>query len=198
VIGSFIFFTDELALVRSKYFWIGMILLVSGFVGMNINQGNLDSFESTGLWIIVGQAFFLACYGISMRYYMRGINPIYSFSIICMYTTVGLLIIMFLFGNPSELFEMKTSRVGMLILSAFIGISFSHILFYDALEHLGVSISNGCLLFAPFLTIIGSYVIFDEKFSPIQWLFGISLLIGAFLLLLAQQHLGSKSKNSTS
>lgn len=195
VFGSFIMFPDELALIRSSYFWAGLVLLVAGFVGMNIAQGNLiASGNWEGLLIIIGHAFFIACYGIAMRHYMRGVNPLFSFSIICMYSSVLLIVIMFLFGTPSDLLQMKWSRIVMLIISALIGIAFSHVFFYDAIEHLGVSISNGCLLFAPFLTIVSSYFIYGETFRSIQWLFGFGLMCGASFLLIAQQHLGERKR----
>jgi drug/metabolite transporter (DMT)-like permease len=191
ILLSFALFPDERALKRSPYFWYGLALLVIGFVGMNDISDPFKSYQSwIGLLIVLGNSLFLAMYGVSVRYYMRGVQPWISFSIICMYTAAGLFVLMAMFGNMSDLACMTPPRVGLLILSAIMGIAFAHVTYYYAIEHLGVSISSGCQLSLPFLTIIGSYYFFGETFTLRQWIFGLGVLGGAALLLMAQRHLG--------
>ncbi|MGC9327576.1 MAG: DMT family transporter [Candidatus Hinthialibacter sp.] len=191
ILASFALFPDELALVRSPYFWGGMLLLLIGFIGLNVSRETFQSKESwKGILLIFGNAVFLGLYGVSVRYFMRGVKPWVSFPIICIYTAAGLLIIMLLFGTTSDLMLMKPHRLVVLVISALVGIAFAHVTFYYAIEHLGASISAGCQLSLPFITTIGSYFIYGETFSITQWLFGLGLLGGAGLLLLAQKHLG--------
>lgn len=191
ILASFTLFPDELALIRSQYFWYGLLLLVIGFVGMNENIGLFQSRASwIGLLIVLGNSFFLGMYGVSVRYTMRGIPPWISFSIICMYTAAGLFVLMALFGTMRDLTVMQPHRIGILILSSIMGIAFAHVTYYYAIEHLGASISAGCQLSLPFLTIIGSNYLFGETFTVRQWMFGLALLGGAALLLMAQRHLG--------
>lgn len=196
VFASFILFPDERALIRSSYFWIGLFLLGVGFIGINAMRGTALTRESwTGIFIMLGNAVFLGMYGVSVRYYMRGVKPWISFPIICIYTAIGLAVLMVFMGDMHALAAMKPHRIGVLILSSLVGIAFAHVTYYYAIEHLGASISAGCQLCLPFLTTIGSYFIYGETFTPGQWIFGMGLLGGAGLLLMAQKHLGIASNS---
>ncbi len=191
ILASFLLFPDELALIRSPYFWGGVFLLAAGFIGLNVLRGTLQSKESwTGILLVLGNAVFLGMYGVSVRYWMRGIRPWISFPIICIYTTVGLVILMIYFGNIHDVSLMRPSRFILLLVSALLGIAFSHVTYYYAIEHLGTSISDGCQLSLPFITAIGSYFIYGEQFTFGQWICGLGLLGGAALLLMAQKYLG--------
>ena len=190
IIFSFLIFPDERPLIHSIIFWFGLFLSVSGFVGMNWLSGKpLSGGSLTGLLLVLGNGIFLGLYGVSVRYSMRGAQPWISFPIICLYTSLGVLPIMFLFGEPSRLGLLPFSEWGMLALSSVIGIGLAHVFFYYAIEYLGVSITNGCHLTGPFLTAVGSYIIFGEVFTLGQWLSGILILAGAFWLLKAQLQL---------
>ncbi|MBD3266983.1 EamA family transporter [bacterium] len=191
ILFSFAVFPDELQLIHSKYFWGGIALCLLGFVGMNVLQGNFQGeITVVGIIFILLHGLFMGLYGVSVRYYLRGVKPWLSFAVICTYTSIGLFILMLLLGEPSRLFEMEPSRFVLLCVSALVGISFAHILFYHSIIHLGVSISSGCRLLMPFLTASGSYFIFREIFSVGQWLSGLLIIAGAGLLMVSQRHLG--------
>ncbi|HOL96564.1 MAG TPA: DMT family transporter [bacterium] len=191
ILASFALFADERALIRSSYFWWGLALLTAGFLGMYaMQEAALTKAAWTGLWIVLGHSVFVAFYGVAVRHYMRGIQPWHSFAVICVYTTAGLLVIMFAWGNPGELLDMGFEGLSLLALSSLIGIAFAHVTFYYSLEYLGASISSGCQLAVPFFTTAGSYFLFGERFTLSQWIAGIGLLAGAVLLLMAQRHLG--------
>jgi len=190
---SFIIFADERRLISSHYFWLGLITCIAGFVGLNLAQGNLSSTTTwTGLFVVLGHALFIGMYGVSIRYYMRGVKPWYSFPIICVYTSVILFALMWIFGEPHRFLEMQPHRMGIVVFSSLVGIAVAHVAFYYSLEHLGVSISSSSGLIMPFLTAIGSFFIFGEIFSTGQLTSGVMLLVGAGLLLWAQQHLGGR------
>ncbi|MBI1387688.1 MAG: EamA family transporter [bacterium] len=188
---SFILFPDELALIRSRLFWSGAVISISGFVAMNLLRGRAFSgATSTGLLILFAHMIFIGMYGVSVRYFMRGIDPWISFPIICTYTGSGLFVLMFLFGEPVRLFQMSEGRFGVLLFSAVLGIALAHTLYYYAINEVGVSISTSCSLTTPFLTSIGSYFIFHEVLTVGQWIAGLVIFCGAMLLLIAQRHLG--------
>lgn len=191
VILSFIVFHDERALIRSPRFWIGLALCVTGFVGLNL-LGDEFSSKTTGfgVLIIVAHALFASLYSITVRHYTRGIPPWISFPVICAYTSIGMIILMMLFGEPSRLLDLSTDRWVLLMISSIIGIALAHVCFYAAIAGLGVSISSGCILLMPFYTAAMSYWIYGERFTPAQWASGIFILLGAGVLLFAQQHLG--------
>ncbi len=193
LLGSFILFPDELALARSKTFWFGLFLCVVGFIGINAARGNLSAEGNwKGVLIMVACTCFYGFYGVTVRYSMRGIKPWISFPIICIYTSFCLLIFMFLFGEPARLLDMTVSRLGVVAISAIIGIACAHVFFYYAIEHLGVSICNGCQFVIPFITSTASYFIFEEIFTVPQIVYGVILIGGAGLLLKAQKYLKIK------
>lgn len=190
---SLFLFVDEMPLVRSKTFWTGALICLTGFIGMNLLAGTTSSsVTTTGLIVLLLFAFFMAMYGVSVRYWMQGIDPWISFPVICIYTSCGLFVIMWVFGEPSQLLDMQPSRIGILLFSAVIGIAMGHTFYYYALEHIGVSICSGVSLMSPFLTAIGSYFIYHEVLTLGQWLSGIFIFAGAMCLLSAQRHLGHR------
>lgn len=186
VAGSLLAFGDERPLARRAPFWLGLALCAAGFIGMNL-PGNGASVTWTGLAIITIQAFFMAGYVMSVRYFMRGVRPWIAFPVICAYTSAALFVLMFLLGEPSRLLDMGADRLAVLALSSFVGIALAHVVYYYAIEHIGVAISSGVGLLSPFLTAAGSYWIFGERLSWTQWLFGVLLLCGAGLLMREQQ-----------
>ncbi len=190
---SLILFIDERALVRSKIFWAGAIVCLGGFIGMNVLSESLySSVTMTGLIILLCFAFFMAMYGVSVRYWMQGIDPWISFPVICIYTSIGLFIMMWMFGEPARLLDLSSGRLTVLAISAVIGIALGHTFYYYSLEHIGVSICAGVSLVTPFLTAIGSYFIFQEVLSFGQWVSGTLIFFGAMCLLSAQRHLGKR------
>lgn len=187
IAASFLLFQDELQLIYSKAFWAGICLCILGFIGMNVLKGNFQGqLTGIGLAIILAQSFFMGLYGVSVRYYLRGIPPWISFAVICFYTSVGLVTLMLFLGEPSRLGTLSAGRWVVLCISSVIGIALAHVFFYHAIMHVGVSISNGVKLLMPFLTAIGSYFLFQEVFSLGQWLSGVLILLGAGMLLYSQ------------
>jgi len=195
LLGSFALFPDELPLLKSKIFWAGIGLCTAGFVGINIVSGKLLTGGTlTGILIMLGCTIFYGLYGVSIRYSMRGIKPWIAFPIICIYTSVFLIIFMFMFGKPHRILLMNGDRIVLLGLSSLFGIAMGHVFYYYAIEHIGVSICSGCQFVNPFITAVASYFIFGEIFTVKQIMFGLTLVGGAALLLLAQRHLGLKHK----
>lgn len=197
IVIAFVVFPDERMLVHSWRFWVGLVLCVSGFVGMNVlGDVHTSPLTLTGVLIVLGHALFASIYSISVRHFMRGIRPWVSFPIICNYTSVVMLILMVMWGNPADLFTLSEWGWVMLVLSAVLGVGIAHTCFYYAIENIGVSISAGCVLMMPFITSAGSYVLYGEQFSPGQWTSGILIFAGAGLLILAQQNLGDSPEPS--
>ena len=71
----------------------------------------------------------------------------------------------------------------LLVLSAMIGIAFSHVFLYRAIHTLGPVITEGGLSIQPFVTAVGAGIILGEHLLPAQWLGGILLVISCLCLL---------------
>ncbi len=187
IAGSFIIFIDERYLLRSKMFWFGLVIALLGFIGLSY-YGNNISLSGTffGVILILISSVFMASYGLAVKKYFNDTNAIVSFSIIAFYTAIGIITLMFLFGEPNKLTQIPITILMLIAISAFIGINMAHVLFYVALKHIGVTISYSVSLFSAFFTAILSYLLFDEKLTFFQWVAGTLIIIGGLLTILAK------------
>lgn len=189
-LGAFILFADERVLLRSKLFWVGMTAVVAGSIGtVFLGHAPIGHMTATGIILGASSGAFFGMYGVCVRYFMRGIPSMTSFSVISLYTASGLVVMMFLFGQQGgmRVFELSAFNWFILILSALIGIAICHVSYYAAIARLGVAISTAIVQLAPFLCAIGAYVLFDEVLSRGQWTSGFVMIAGAMLLLAAEQ-----------
>ncbi len=188
--GAFVLFADERVLLRSRLFWVGMTAIVAGSIGtVFLGHAPIGSATATGILLGATSGAFFGLYGVSVRYYMRGIPSMTSFSVISLYTASVLVALMLAFGESHGLrvLDLSTKNWFVLILSALIGIAICHVSYYAAIARLGVAVSTAIVQLAPFLCAIGAYVWFDEVLSRWQWTSGFVMIAGAMMLLAAEQ-----------
>lgn len=192
VLGSFILFADERALIRSRRFWIGLILSLIGFVYMITAGKTIPSgAKLTGILISVFCSVFWALYGLTVRRNMRAFNARLSFSVISLYTAIGMLILMLLVGDYQVISELPASIILTIFLSAIIGLAIAHVSFYVTVRRIGIAIPSSFNLLSAFITAVVSWFLFQERLSPVQWGAGLLLITGALLLLWAQEKVKS-------
>lgn len=190
MLGAFVLFADERVLLRSKLFWAGMSAIVAGSIGtVFLGHAPIGHMTATGIILGASSGAFFGLYGVCVRYYMRGIPSMTSFSVISLYTATGLVVMMLLFadGRGRQVFDLSAYNWFILILSALIGIAICHVSYYAAIARLGVAISTAIVQLAPFLCAIGAYVWFEEVLSRWQWTSGFVMIAGAMMLLVAEQ-----------
>ena len=189
-LGAFVLFADERILLRSKLFWVGMLAIVAGSIGtVFLGHAPIGQLTATGIVLGATSGAFFGLYGVCVRYYMRGIPSMTSFSVISLYTAAGLVATMLLFadGRGGQVFDLSAFNWFILMLSALIGIAICHVSYYAAIARLGVAVSTAIVQLAPFLCAIGAYFVFDEVLSRWQWTSGFIMIAGAMLLLTAEQ-----------
>ncbi len=210
-IGAFMLFPAERALIRTRGYILGGLLLVLGMSGMlffetpdssiaqathtgAVRGSTASYFEGVALAILSGMLF--AGYGLAVRKYMHGISPVLAFATICQYTAAVMLVLMVVFGENFGLsvLNMKLDQIGWLLMSAVVGIAIGHVFYYIAIARLGVAISAGVLQLQPFLVAIGSMILFDEILSVVQWLGGGIAVTGAVLMLGVQWAIGRRAR----
>lgn len=184
---AFMIFPDERRAMRQKMFWAGCLLCLTGVLGLILAGKGLPAEAKVfGVGLALAYSVVLSFYGVSVRYYTRGVAPWVSFPIISIYTTWGLLIIMFLFGRPMDLAKLSGGDLTILVISAIVGIALGHTFYYHAIAHFGVSVCSGVMQLQPFFTALGSFFLFGEKLNGWQWIFGLLILGGAMNVLGAQ------------
>lgn len=188
VIASFFFFADERVLIRSKRFWFGLTFSIIGFIFIITGGEALPhGAKLTGILIAVVCSVFWAFYGITVRRNMKGIDSRLAFTVICMYTSIGTLFFMFLFGDYQAVFTLPPNIILLILISSIMGIAIAHVLFYVAMQSIGVAIASTFNLLSAFITAVFSFFLFQEVLNMVQWNAGLLLVLGAILLLWAQE-----------
>lgn len=190
---SLIVFREERPLARSKRFWAGLALSLAGLFGVLYFK---EDFTATGtrIGIIIGlaQAFTWAVYTIAVKISLRDIDSRSGFSVISIYTTAGLAICAFVFGDPAKTLDMGAQPWLAVVFSAVTAIALGHVLYYTAIKRIGATIPMLVILTQPLVVFSLSSVIFHERLTGLQLLFGAGLLLGSGLSIWAQQHLRPK------
>ena len=209
VLGAAIFFAAERRVIRSPIFLSGIFLVIGGTIGtMLLGKDGLPTGSTLfGVILAVAAGAGFAAYALAVRHWMHGINAIHSFAIISLYTAIGMVTLMVLFGERDGLAALDligqplgegTDRVpipflldqfGMLLLSSLVGIALGHVAYYYAIAKLGVAVSSGVIQLQPFFVSIASLMIFGEQLTPWQWVAGTIAVLGASLLLVVQHFL---------
>ncbi len=187
---SLIAFPEERALVRSKRFWMGLVLSATGLVGVMYYRVDLDTARTTtGILIALAAAFTWGIYTVSARIAFRDIDSRSAFSVTSLYTSVGLGVFALLFGRVGDCAGMGAWQWACVVISAVVAIAFAHTSYYAAMKRIGATIPALVILAQPLIVLAMSSVVFGESFRAVQLLFGVVLLIGSALAIWAQQHL---------
>jgi drug/metabolite transporter (DMT)-like permease len=188
-LGAFVLFADERVLLRSGYFWAGLLAVVAGSVG-TVFLGSAPIAGATATGIILGatSGLLFGLYGVAVRATMRGIPAMTSFSVISLYTATALVVCMVIWGDRGGMAVIDLSAFNwmMLIISAIVGIAICHVSYYAAIARLGVAVSTAIVQLSPFLCAIGAMILFHELLTRGQWASGFLMIAGAMLLLTAE------------
>jgi len=187
---SFAFFADERPLVKSKRFWVGLGLSVIGVIGVLYYKVDLAATKTiTGIVIALATAFMWGVYTVSVRIAFRDTDSRSGFSVISIYTVVGLFVLGLLFGRLQDCVTMGGWQWACIVISGVMCIAFGHVLYYAAMRRIGATIPALVILAQPFTVLAISNVVFGESLNVFQLVFGLVLLAGSALAIWAQQHL---------
>jgi len=187
---SLILFVDERTLVKSKRFWIGILLSVAGLVTVVVSKYDFYFSNSlTGILITLAAAITWSVYSVCAKIAFRKIDVRIGFSIVSIYTAAGLAPLAFIFGEPSQALHIGLYPWAAVIISAILSIALAHTLFYASIKRIGATIPAVVQQLSPYATLLISMVVFAERLNLVQWLGGIVLVAGAALAIWAQQHL---------
>ncbi len=203
VLGAAILFAPERVIMKTRGFVIGVLLVVLGTMGtiMLSPHGIPKGATLSGVLLAITAGAGFAGYALAVRYWMHGINPIHAFAIISLYTAIGMVILMVIFGkdqgmvaldligqpiSESQHLRVPIDKFTMLMLSALIGVALGHVAYYYAIARLGVAVSSGVIQLQPFFVSIASFWLFHEYLTLWQWISGSIAVLGATLILLVQ------------
>ena len=187
---SLIFFVDERALLKSVYFWIGLLCSWVGIIGVIRFQADFSFQTSLGGAILpIASSIAWAVYTLTAKVLFKGIDSRISFAVITLYMAAGLGTLAYLFGTPSDLAAMDAKGWANLVSSGISAIALAHVFYYIAIQRIGATIPAMTLLATPFCTIIASRLIYGETLTTGQLAFGAILIGGAAAAIFAQRDL---------
>jgi drug/metabolite transporter (DMT)-like permease len=203
--GAAVLFASERRIVRTPGFLAGVALVILGTSGtIFFNPAGIGGATAFGVVLSVTAGLLYACYALSVRHFMQGVNPLTAFAVISQYTAIALLPPMFIWGESgashwwhgSKVLELAGSEVALLALSSVIGIGLGHTFYYVSIARLGVAVSSGVVQLQPILVSIASMAIFGERMTGPQWACGGAAIAGAGIILYAQHRLGRNASPS--
>jgi len=187
---SLVFFREERSLIKSKRFWMGMALSVAGVIGVLCFKEDFAAKKTlTGIVLALSMALMWAVYTLSAKIAFKDIDSRQGFSVITIYTVVGLSMLACCFGDLSRCSDMRVPQWGIVIVSGVTSIAFAHVLYYTAMRRIGATIPALIVLAQPFTILPISHMIFAESLSILQILSGVILLFGSGLAVWSQEHL---------
>jgi drug/metabolite transporter (DMT)-like permease len=194
MVFALLLFPDERCLLRSRLFWAGLPLCVAGVIGVMVFK---EGFAVKGT--VVGILLTLACglswgaYTVSVRHFFRDVESRTGFAVIAVYTTVGLLVLALIFGEPLQGLHIPPGAWAAVVGSGLLGIAFGHVFYYVAIKRIGATISALFMLITPLGVYAVTSHLFGETLGVKQWIAGLVLLLGAALVLWSQRSLGRVS-----
>jgi drug/metabolite transporter (DMT)-like permease len=188
-IGAALFFASERRIIWSPGFMIGLGMVAGGTAGTIIlGEGFGEQATVFGVTLAILAGLLFACYALSVRYYMRGINAIVAFAAISQYTAGAMIVLMLILGDRmgAAALDLGGGQFALLLISAVIGIALGHVFYYMSINRLGVAVSSGVIQLQPFLVVTGSFFLFGEKLTHWQLLSGMIAIAGAAVILSVQ------------
>lgn len=212
VVGAALMFASERRVIRSPVFVVGVLLVILGTLGTVLmgKEGLPAGSTLAGVLLAVAAGAGFAAYALAVRKCMHGFGAIHSFAAISLYTAVGMVGLMVVFGERYGLTALDligrpigagaeesaaaetagavfpADLFGFLLLSALIGIALGHVAYYYAIARLGVAVSSGVVQLQPFFVSLASLAIFGELLTGWQWASGTVAVFGAVLILVVQ------------
>jgi drug/metabolite transporter (DMT)-like permease len=190
--GAAMLFPGERRVIRSPLFMVGLVVVTCGTLGTVLLGKGLGPTTTWGAAIAVTSGLFFAAYGLAVRRYLHGVNPLVAFAAISQYTAAAMVLLMVVFArrHGAEPVDLSAYRFSMLLLSSVIGIGLGHTFYYIAIARLGVAVSAGVIQLQPLIVAVASFAIFGERLTPAQWAAGSLAIAGAGLILYVQHRMG--------
>lgn len=177
------FFPEERHIIRQWQFQVGTLLGLLGAFGVIwFQSGGEDRHVAwRGLLIAFTATFCWALYAVLVKRPSAQLGAIRSFGVISFITSALSLPPTLLFGRIDAPLHAGAQVNLILIISAVTCITMAHVLYYVAIQEVGVALAQTLQLLCPLGALALSAWIFHERLTQAQLISAAILLIGAFL-----------------
>jgi drug/metabolite transporter (DMT)-like permease len=194
------FFPEERVVIRQWQFQVGTLLGLIGAFGVIWFQADVTSLAAAspsgggheqhvalpGLVIAFTATFCWALYGVLIKRPSAQLGSIRSFGLVSFITSALLLPLTLAFGKIGTPFHAGMHANLVLIISAVTCITLAHVLYYVAINEIGVALSQSLQLLCPAIAMALSAWFYGERLAHAQIWSAAILLIGAFLAMRAK------------
>ena len=192
---SLVFLPQERTLLKRKRLWLSLVLSVIGVSGVLWGKEDFSTSGSLrGIVLILACACFWGLYTVSIRISFRKTNSHLGFSIVSLYTSLGLWLGALCAGQIRTCLHIGWRVWTLVVLSAITSIALAHVCYYGAIRRLGPTIPALVILVQPFLILLMSRFFFDEHLNIYQLIFGVVLISGAACAIWAQKDMANRSQ----
>ena len=180
---ALIFFPEERHILRRWQFQVGTLLGLVGAVGVFWFQPGTDTAHVAirGLLIAFVATTCWALYGVLVKRPSARLGPIRSFGVVSLITSTLLFPLTCAFGNVATPLQVSWIVNLILAVSAVTCITTAHVLYYVAIQEIGVALAQTLQLLCPLGALLLSAWIFHERLTVAQNCSAAILLFGAFL-----------------
>ena len=199
---SFVFAAFAFVIVGTVVI-VGIFFVVAGTVATILLRPSGDSTNAgmnvpLGVSLSIGSGLLYAAYALSVRRCMHGMPPLQAFAAVSQYTAIVMVGLMFVFAKDlgSAPLSLEPWKLGLLLLSAVIGIGLGHTLYFYSIGALGLAVSAGVVQLQPVTVSIAAPFLFpaDPHLSPLQWGTGMMAVAGAAIMLISQHRAAKAAK----
>jgi drug/metabolite transporter (DMT)-like permease len=187
IIFSFFLFHEERAVIRSPSYLGGTLLSLVGVAAVLAKDpASLVPIFDRAAALLLGTAVCWGVYMVWSKHLVMGMHPIPMFTVVSIYTTLGLGILSLTLGEPGTLIAAGPRLTAVAFISGLLPIALAHPAFHFAQRTLGSAFSNSCNLLTPLLTyLFGVTVLVNERLTRSQWLGAAMLIAGTALVTFA-------------
>lgn len=192
---SLVFLPQERVLIKRKRLWLCLVLSAIGVCGvLGAKEDFSTSASLTGIVLMLTCACFWGLYTVSIRMCFRKTNSHLGFSVVSLYTSLGLWLGALCAGQVKACLHIGWHAWTIVILSAITSIALAHVCYYGAIRRLGPTVPALVILVQPFLILLVSRFFFNEHLSTGQLIFGCVLISGAACAIWAQKDIASQTR----
>lgn len=180
---ALIFFPEERHILRQWQFQAGTLFGLLGAVGVFWFQPGTNSGHVAVRGLLIGfiATTCWALYGVLVKRPSAKLGSIRSFGLVSFITSMLLFPLTCTLGNVATPFQVSWSVNLILIVSAVVCITSAHVLYYVAIQEIGVALAQTLQLLCPLGAVLLSAAIFHERLTVAQIWSAAILLLGAFL-----------------
>jgi len=180
---SFLFFSEERAVIRNPRFLSGTALALAGVIGLVLTKGGMMMGEGmAGPALLLLSAFLWSLFSVLIKPVTGRIDPLVITGIVPLLSCALFFPAWAALADLRQVFEAPPRSVLIMLGSGVFVVGMGNTLYYVAIQRVGAAVSTNFLLSTPLVAGVLAYFILGERLTPLQMAFSGLLLTGCLLI----------------